>query len=302
MIDAGSDDTTYVQLHSAPEDCELDNREAWKAANPALGLFRDDREMEIAAQRAAKSPSFANSFRLLYLNQRIDAEERFIDAADWDENGGEFDQAELEGEVCYGGLDLSSTRDLTALSLWFPESGKLLTWHFVPIDTIRERCDRDRVPYDQWADAGWIETTNGRAVDRQAIVRRLADIRQLFDVQTIAFDRWRFEDIRKLLDDEGIELPMKEFVPGFKTYGRAVDAFERALLTGKMRHGDNPLLRWQAGNVVIETDAAGNRKPSKGKSIEKIDGIVTAIMAAGIAETEGYEDEKEYTGEGVMWL
>lgn len=301
MIDAEPDPSTYVQLHAAPDECALDDESAWLAANPALGLFRDRRELELAAQRAMRSPSFATAFRLLYLNQRVDATERFIDPADWEANGEPFDLAELEGQRCYGGLDLSSTKDLTALSLWFPDTGKLLTWHFVPIDTIGERSERDRVPYDRWAEQGWIETTHGRATDKGAIVRRLADVCQLYDVQAIAFDRWRFEDIRKLLDDEGIDLPMVEFVPGFKTYGRAVDAFERALLQGMMQHNGSPILRWQAGNVVIETDAAGNRKPSKSRSIEKIDGIVTAIMAAGIADT-GPEREAEYNGEGPMWL
>lgn len=301
MIDAEEDPSTYVQLHAAPEDCKLDDEAAWEAANPALGLFRDRRELEIAADRAIRSPSFATAFRLLYLNQRVDADERFIDAADWEANGEPFDPDELEGQACYGGLDLSSTRDLTALSLWFPESGKALTWHFVPRDTIAERCERDRVPYDRWESDGWIETTNGRATDRQTIARRLADIRQLYDVKAIAFDRWRFEDLAKLLDDEGIDLPMVEFVPGFKTYGLAVDAFERALLERRMQHNGSPILKWQAGNVIVETDAAGNRKPSKGKSFEKIDGLVTLIMAAGIADKEAGR-EADYDGDGPIWL
>jgi len=112
----------------------------------------------------------------------------------------------------------------------------------------------------------------------------LADIRERYDVQMIGYDRWRFEDLNKLLDDEGIDLPMTEFVPGFRSYAPAVDAFERALLARRMRHNGSPMLRWQAGNVIAETDPAGNRKPSKPKSIDRIDAIVCAIMACGIAE------------------
>lgn len=301
MIDAEPDPTTYVQLHTADEDCELDDRAAWLAANPALGLFRDEREFEIAAARAARSPSFETSFRLLYLNQRVDANSRFINASDWEANAEPFDPAELEGQRCYGGLDLSSTRDLTAFSLWFPELGKVLAWHFVPADTIKERGERDRVPYERWAEAGWIETTNGRATDRVAIARRLADVRQLYDVRGIAYDRWRFEDLAKILADEGIDLPMIEFVPGFRSYAAAVDAFERAVLERRMQHNGSPILKWQAGNVVIEQDAAGNRKPSKNKSIDKIDGIVTAIMACGLAATDN-DAVTEYRGEGPRWL
>ncbi|OYW88797.1 MAG: hypothetical protein B7Z20_01640 [Sphingobium sp. 32-64-5] len=279
---------------------ERADRDAWRAANPALGVFLNEAQFEDAAARAIRSPTFAPSFRLLNLNQRTTAEQRFINRDDWDANGEPFDAIELEGQPCYGGLDLSSTRDLTAFSLWFPEAGKLLTWHWVPADTIIERADRDRVPYPIWAEAGWIEKTNGRATDRLSIARRLADVRQHYDVRGIAYDRWRFEDLRKLLNDEGIELPLVEFVPGYKTYAPACDAFERAVLERRMQHNENPLLRWQAGNVIAETDAAGNRKPSKTKSLDRIDGIVTAIMAVGIASRD--EGKAEYRGEGPFWL
>jgi hypothetical protein len=226
------------------------------AANPALGKFLNETDFADAAAMAMRSPSFEPAFRLLNLNQRVAAEGRFLNPADWEANSEPFDVAELEGQRCYGGLGLSSTRDLTALALYFPDVGKLLAWHFVPADTIGERVERDRVPYDRWAEAGWIEKTNGRATDRVSIARRRADIRQLYDVQGIAFDRWRFEDLAKLLSDEGIDLPLSEFVPGFKSYAAAVDAFERAVLERQMQHNGSPILKWQAGNVVIEMDAA----------------------------------------------
>ncbi|AGH49580.1 terminase [Sphingomonas sp. MM-1] len=300
MLDADPDPSIYVQLHAAAKECALDDREAWAAANPALGAFRDEREFELASERASRMPSFEPAFRLLYLNQRIAAEGRFLNPLDWDANGDPFDPAELEGKRCYGGLDLSSTRDLTALALWFPDEGKLLAWHFVPADTLRERVERDRVPYDRWAAEGWMETTVGRATDRTAVARRLADIRQMYDVQGIAFDRWRFEDLGKLLSDEGIELPLKEFVPGFKSYAPAVDAFERAVLEKRMQHNGSPILRWQAGNVIVEKDPAGNRKPTKAKSRDKIDGIVSAIMACGLAATD--EGPAVYRGAGLVWI
>lgn len=300
MLDAEPNATTYVQLHTAPEDCALDDPEAWAAANPALGAFLNEEQFADAAARAMRSPSFEPSFRLLQLNQRIAAEGRFIEQADWDANGEPFDPLELEGQACYGGLDLSSTRDLTAFSLWFPDPGKLLTWHWVPNDTIGARVERDRVPYDRWADDGFMERTPGRATDRVAIARRLADVRQSYDVKGIAFDRWRFEDLGKLLSDEGIDLPLVEFVPGFKSYAPAVDAFERALLDQRMQHNGNPLMRWQAGNVIIETDPAGNRKPAKSKSLDRIDGIVTAIMACGLADRD--EGPKIYRGDGPIWI
>lgn len=300
MLDADPVPSFYVQLHAAKEGCALDDREAWAAANPALGHFLNEDEFADSAAMAARSPSFEPAFRLLNLNQRVDAESRFINSADWEANAAPFDPAMLEGERCYGGLDLSSTRDLTALALWFPDAGKLLVWHFVPADTIGERVERDRVPYDRWAAEGWIETTVGRATDRVSIAKRLADIRQSYDVQGIAFDRWRFEDLGKLLSDEGIELPMVEFVPGFRSYAAAVDAFERAVLDHRMQHNNSPILKWQAGNVVIETDPAGNRKPTKAKSLDRIDGIVSAIMACSIATKD--EGPAVYKGAGIVWM
>ena len=300
MLDAEPDATIYRQLHAAPKDCALDDRTAWRAANPALGVFLNEAQFADAAARAMRSPSFEPSFRLLNLNQRVAAEGRFIEQADWDANGEPFDPIELEGRPCYGGLDLSSTRDLTAFALWFPEDGKALVWHWAPADTIAERAERDRVPYPAWAKDGWIETTPGRATDRLAIARRLADVRQAYDVRAIAFDRWRFEDLRKVLNDEGIDLPLVEFVPGFKTFAPACDAFERAILERRLRHNGNPVLRWQAGNVVVETDAAGNRKPAKSRSLDRIDGVVSLIMACGVAASHAGPDV--YRGDGPMWL
>lgn len=300
MLDAEPVPSVYVQLHAAPDECALDDREAWKAANPALGAFLNEAEFEDAAAMAMRSPSFAPAFRLLNLNQRVAAEGRFIEQADWDANGDPFDPLELEGERCFGGLDLSSTRDLTALSLYFPDHGKLLTWHWLPKDTIPLREERDRVPYGKWAADGWAEVTVGNARDDLAIALQLADIRSRYDVQGIAFDRWQMARLMKLLSDEGIDLPMREFVPGFKSYAAAVDAFETALLGRKMQHNNNPLLRWQAGNVIVETDPAGNRKPTKQKSLDRIDGIVSAIMACGLAATD--EGPQVYRGTGLMWI
>lgn len=286
MLDSEPHPTVYCQLHTAPKDCALDDPTAWAAANPALGVFLNEEQFKDAAASAMRSPSFAPAFRLLHLNQRVAAEGRFINAGDWEANGEPFDLLELEGKRCFGGLDLSSTRDLTSFALWFPDEGKCLVWHFVPKDTIRDRVERDRVPYDRWAEDGWIETTVGRATDRLAIVRIIAEVRQAYNVQGIAFDRWRFEDLGKMLADEGLCLDLQPFVPGFKSYAPAMDEFERALLEGRMQHNNNPLLNWQAGNLVAEIDAAGNRKPAKQKSLDRIDGLVAVIMACGLAATQ----------------
>lgn len=286
MLDAEPVPTIYTQLHTAPDDCELDDREAWAAANPALGDFLNEDQFADAATRAIRSPSFAPSFRLLQLNQRVAAEGRFIEQADWDANGEPFDIAELEGKDCFGGLDLGSTRDLTSLALYFPSEGKLLSWHWIPADTVELRVERDRVPYDKWIRDGWAQATPGNARDDLSIILSLADIRARYNVQGIAYDNWQMAPLEKRLNDEGVTLPMQGFIQGFKSFAPAVDAFETSLLNRRLRHNGNPLLRWQAGNTMVETDAAGNRKPSKNRSLDKTDGIVAAIMACGLAASD----------------
>lgn len=291
MLDAEPSASTYVQIHTAPEECPLDDQAAWKAANPALGIFVNAEQFADAADRAKRLPSFAPSFRLLHLNQRIEAEGRFVNVADWDANGEPFDVDELEGCRCFGGLDYGSNRDIAALALWFPDEGKLLAWHWVPADSMRERVERDRVPYERWHKEGWLATTAGRATDRLAIALQIADIRTRYDVQAIGYDRWRLEEFEKMLSDQGVTgLRMVPFIQGFKSFAPAMDTFERAILDRKMQHNGSPLLKWQAGNVVIETDPAANRKPAKNKSIDKIDGIVAAIIACGVAA--GVTDEQ----------
>lgn len=125
-----------------------------------------------------------------------------------------------------------------------PDEGKLLAWHFVPPERIAERVERDPVPHDRWAADGWIITPPGRATDKLAIAKVLAEVRQAYGVQAVAHDRWRMEELLKLLGDEGIDLPLEPFGQGFVTMGPAVDAFETALLSGLLRHNGNPVLNW----------------------------------------------------------
>ena len=276
---------------------------AWAAANPALGEFLNEDEFADAAGMAMRSPSFEPAFRLLNLNQRVAAEGRFINPAEWEANAEPFDAIELEGERCFGGLDLSSTRDLTALALWFPgQRGGCSPGTSVPRDTIAERVERDRVPYDR---NGRKRGGSRRRRAGQPIASPLRASSPTFAAGTTCraspsiaggSRTWA-----KLLSDEGIDLPMVEFVPGFKSYAAAVDAFERAVLERRMQHNGSPILKWQAGNIIVETDPAGNRKPAKNKSIDKHRRAwSSAIMACGLAATD--EGPKVYRGAGLEWV
>jgi phage terminase large subunit-like protein len=255
----------------------------WHLANPALGDFRDLAEMKAAAELAKRLPARRSAFENLYLNRCVDPDVRFVASADWEACRGTIDLEALRGQACWGGLDLSSTRDLTSLVLFFPESGAVLPFFWLPGDNLTEREDADRVPYRVWREQGLIETPPGRAIDRKAIACRIAEIASAYDVLGVAYDRWRIEDLKKILNDEGIDLPMVDFGQGFVSMGPAVDALEVAIIDRRLKHAGNPILTWNLANCVIEVDAAGSRKISKSKSTERVDGAISLAMAIGLA-------------------
>jgi phage terminase large subunit-like protein len=299
------DPTFFAAIYSAPQDAEAWDEATWFACNPALDDFRSLEELRRFAEQAKRIPAREATFRALYLNQRVDAAQRFIGSADWEACAGvgappgtELRCAappELRGRPCYAGLDLSSTTDLTALALYFPEdAGALVCFFWLPDDHLAEREARDRVPYRLWRDQGLLITTPGRAIDKRSVAAKLAELSAEYDIRGIAHDRWRIADFQKVLADEGIELPLVECGQGFKDLGPCVDAFETAVLNRKIAHGGNPILRWNISNVAIEVDPAGNRKPTKEKSIGRIDGAVAAIMAVGLHAREPAPQEYDF--------
>lgn len=274
------EDATFVcHVYAAPDGCDLLDEEAWRAANPALGIFRDLTDLRTLALRATRVPSFENPFRNLYLNQRVDAEQKAIDPAEWNACGEAVDLDELRGQRCYAGLDLASVRDLASLVLYFPDCGAVLAWFWCPKAGIDKKMETDRVPYPVWVRQKLLEATPGAAIDKRYIVRRLAEIVATFDLQAVAYDRWGINDLKVILADEGIELPLVPWGQGFASMGPAVDAFETAMLAGTLRHGMHPILRWCASNLIYGTDPAGARKPDKSRSSDRIDGMVALIMA-----------------------
>ena len=189
ILDDVIDDPTFLPfVYEVPLDADPWDEAVWYRANPALGDFRSLEEMRQFAEQAKRIPAKESAFRALYLNQAVDADERFVSSVDWEACGGAVDVEALSGRPCWAGLDLSSTRDLTALVLYFPDDrGAVLPFFWVPGDRLDEREIEDRVPYRTWRDQGFIEATTGRAIDRLAIVRRLAQIAAAFDLQGIAF-------------------------------------------------------------------------------------------------------------------
>jgi phage terminase large subunit-like protein len=287
-IRSGSiEDATFSgHIFEIPEELDVFDEANWPLANPAIGDFRSLEDMRILAERAKRMPTLEASFRNLFCNQRVDAEERWIPAVEWDQCRGEIDLDELVGERCLGGLDLGSVRDLTAFALFFPDSGALLVWSWCPADNLRAREDQDRVPYAVWARAGHISPTPGKATDKRRVAIALAEICARYQPEAIAADQWQLTELQRILGEEGIELPLKPFGQGYKSMSPAAKAFEERVLNRQLVHDGSPLLTWALSNVAIERDAAGNMKPSKDRSRERIDPAVAAIMACGLAAQE----------------
>lgn len=298
------DPTIVCHVYAAPEDAELQDPEAWRAANPALGSFRSVVEITNKAAEAARMPSVENSFRNLYLNQRVTRHTPFVSPSIWKACAGPVDLDVFRRNPVYGGLDLSLTTDLTALVLIAQEAG---VWHVLPTfwtpeATLADRSRRDRAPYGAWVRDGFLLATPGPAVEYGFVARDIARITEGMDVRKIAFDRHRMKTLQAELDRLDVALPFEEFGQGFVSMAPAIDRAEIEFLHHRFRHGGHPVLTMCAANAILVQDAAGNRKMDKSKSTGRIDGMVSLAMAVGVAmgpaenEDAGWNDYLAHLG------
>lgn len=260
----------------------------WDKANPSLSAgLPGIKYLREQVTQARGMPGKESIVRRLNFCQWVEAEAPWISGAVWFGcEDKDFDLRRLYGRRCWGGLDLSSTQDLTALVLVFEPTEedtcwRQVEWFWLPGDALHDKADKDRVPYVAWRDGGFLTALPGRAVNKLAVVKQAAEIASMYDLQAIGYDRWRIEDLKMILDQEGISLPLVPFGQGFKDMAPAVDEYERRLLDRQVRHGGNPVMTWCAANAVVVTDPAGNRKVAKEKATGRVDGIVAAIMAIG---------------------
>ena len=274
------DPRIVCHLYTAPDDCALDDEQAWRLANPAYDYFFPKQELIDAANKAIRMPSFENTFRNLHLNQRVNAESPFVSRIIWEENGGIPEP--LKGKKVCGGLDLSAVSDLTALVL-VSDSGDVECKFWLPKSGIREKSHSDRVPYDVWEKQGFLNTTPGAAIEYEYIAHELKRVFDDYDVQQINFDRFAMKFLLPWLKKAGLTdaqiEKFKECGQGFVSMGNAIRELETKLLQRKIKHGMHPVLTMCAGNARIEMDAAGNRKFTKKKSTGRIDGLVSLAMA-----------------------
>jgi len=281
------DPRIVCHLYEAPAGCDLMDEAAWRAANPALGLFRSLDDLREQAIQANRMPATENSFRNLLLNQRVEARSPFVSRAVWTENAGDPLQVDARTPV-YGGLDLSAVSDLTALVL-VADHGKefsVLPTFWLPHDGLADRARQDRVPYDIWARDGHLETTPGASIQYEFVAHYLRGVFNRYNVVALAFDRYNFRFLRPWLERAGFtenELTrFVEFGQGFASMSPALRELESALLARKLRHGGHPVLTMCAQNATVQMDAAENRKFVKAKASGRIDGMVALAMAVGV--------------------
>jgi hypothetical protein len=274
------DDSWFAFIAGADEGDDWTDPAVWRKANPNFGLSVKADDLARKAEKAIALPGAQNAFRRMHLNEWTEQAERWIDMAAWDACDGPVDLDELRGRPCFGGLDLSTTTDVTALAWVFPphhDDGlwRVLSRYFVPAENLRRRAERDRVPYDLWAAWGFIEATEGNVVDYAAVEHRIRGDGALFQVREISYDPWNATHIALRLQEEGAA--MVEFRQGFRSMAAPTRELEKLIVSQKLAHGGNPVTRWMASNVAVAQDPAGNLKPAKHKSTERIDGIVALI-------------------------
>jgi phage terminase large subunit-like protein len=257
----------------------------WKKANPNYGISVKPEFLREECQKAKDTPARENTFKRLHLNIITEQANRWLSMEKWDRGIGEVDWKELaaamEGRECFAGLDLAATTDLCSLVLFFPNDGRpvAVPFYWVPREAALAREARDRVPYLAWAREGAIILTDGNVVDYDFIRVFIGELAERFKINEIAFDPFAGTQVSNQLTQDGHKVVA--FRQGMISMNAPTKELERMVLGGVLSHGGHPVLRWNASNVTTESDAAGNLKPSKSKSMEKIDGIVSLIMGIG---------------------
>lgn len=297
------DPSFYGVIWAAEEGDDPFDEATWRKANPGFDTIIDKLAFAQAARNAQEDPAEFGPFCRLHLNLRYRSQAKWLRLEDWDRDAARLpiDYRALcaERAQAYGGLDLSTTIDLTAFALWLPpedpETGihQLVVRHFMPEDSVIERTRKDGVPYDEWVKAGWITATEGNVVDYRVIRTAIEQAREELQLGAIGYDPYNATQlVVELQDEAGLTLhPVRQSYTGLSA---ASKDFERTLVSGRLRHGANPVLRWQAAEVEVKSDESGNIrpvKPDRRKSSKRIDGIVASIMAKDMEARFGAEPE-----------
>ena len=299
------DPTFYPVVYGLKDDEDWEDEANWYKVNPSLGYTVDVERLRDAYREAKQNPADEITFKWLRCNMWVSSTVAWIPDAIYMRGNEPINMASLEGRDCYAGLDLSSTGDITALVLIFPprdedEKFVLLPYFWIPEETIPKRVKANSVPYDIWEKQGYIMSTEGNVIHYDFIEKFIMDLSEKYHILEIAVDRWNATHVIQNLEDNG--LTMVPFGQGFASMSAPTKEFYRLLMEGKIIHGGHPVMRWMAGNVVVDTDPAGNIKVTKAKSKEKIDGIVAAIMALDRAVRHESEGRSVYDTRGIILI
>ena len=283
-------------------DAEKDDwtdEKTWKAVNPSYGVTIKRDYFVAETQKAKEEPSKENSFKRLHLNIQTKQEKKWMDIKDWDASGQKINQNELLGMKCYGGVDLSSTTDICAYGLFFPDNDAFLVWFWVPEKTISRRIE-----YELWANDGYIEIITGPVINHEIIRKKIVETSREYKIIDIAYDPWNASQLTMRLSDDD-NIPMLEFRQGYKSMNEPTKSLEKLILNRSLTHFGNPVLRWMCSNVIAVNDPAGNvklAKPNKDSPL-KVDGMIALVMAYG-ASMSGNEHENSnvYNERGMIDL
>ncbi len=281
-------DSLFAYIATLDEGDEWDDESVWAKANPCLGVTVRVEELREKAREAKDVPGKQNPFKRLRLNVPTDQADLWLNMDHWDACGKvDFSETDLQGRRCFSGLDLSATTDLSSLCHVFPPEAEQEPWKAVwrfwlPGDDLHERAKRDGVPYQLWAQQGWLTLTDGPVIDYDVIERQVLADAQRFRIESLAFDRYLANQLTtRLLDHHG--LPVVGFGQGYLSMSGPSKELEKLVVGHTLAHGNNPVARWMAGCVSVRVDPAGNVKPDKSTSTSRIDGIVALVMALGRA-------------------
>lgn len=299
------DDSYFAYIACIDDDDDWQDEANWYKANPNLGVSCNIEDLRRKAKKAAESPAALNNFLCKHLNRWTQQETRWLSLESWDKCDSSIDYGYLKGRQCWAGLDLSSTMDLSALVLAFPDDNEgyiILPFFWIPSDGAHARERRDKVPYMAWERQDLVEMTEGNSIDYRFIREQINELAEVYSIQEIAFDPFNATHIATLLGDEDGH-NMIQFRQGMLSMNEPCKEFERLVISQNINHGKNPVMRWQASNISVKTDPSGNIRPVKPASDQsaKIDGIVAAIMAVGRAMFNKNIKAVNYT-EGVYSL
>ncbi|MCM3761043.1 terminase large subunit [Alkalihalobacillus oceani] len=293
------DPTFYPVIYGIEHDDDWTDEKNWYKANPSLDHTIDIEKVRAAFISAKENPAEENLFRQLRLNQWVKQSVRWMPMHQWEKCALPVDPEKLKGRLCYGGLDLSSSVDITAFVLVFPpipedDKYSILPYFWIPEENMELRVRRDHVPYDLWEKQGVLNTTEGNVIHYGFIEKFIEELWQDYNIKEIAFDRWGA--VQMVQNLEGAGFTVVPFGQGYKDMSPPTKELMKLTLEKRIAHGGNPALSWMMDNIHVRTDPAGNIKPDKEKSTEKIDGAVAMIMALDRAiRNENHFDLNEFS-------